>query len=206
MLTNIDNLVFDLGGVIFNINRDVCVHNLEKLGLKEAGRLLDLYVQSGDFLRLEQGSISAADFFDRLHQSTSHPVSNRELQDALCSFITELPINRLKALRTLKQKYRIYALSNTNPIMYHTVIDNMFRQEGLTINDYFDGILVSFQEHVCKPDHKIFTNLLERYNLDGNRTLFLDDSPHNCEAAESCGIKSLTVPPEKDFTELLHIS
>lgn len=203
MLTNIDNLVFDLGGVIFDIDRDRCVRNLENLGLREAGRLLDLYVQTGDFLQLEEGAISAADFFDRLQASASRPVSNRELQDALCSFITDLPAKRLEALRELRGKYRIYALSNTNPIMYNTIIDQLFRKEGFTINDYFDGILISFQERVCKPDHRIFRNLLDRYGLDGNRTLFFDDSQHNCDAAGECGIKSILVPAGKNFYELI---
>lgn len=99
MIENYDNIVFDLGGVIFNIDRDKCVSILEDLGLAGAARLLDLYCQSGDFLALEEGRISAGEFFDILRRDCAKPdVSDAELTDALCSFITSLPVHRLEAI------------------------------------------------------------------------------------------------------------
>lgn len=205
MIENYENLVFDLGGVVFTIDRDRCVDNLEKLGLAEAGRLLDLYCQAGDFLALEQGAISAGEFFDILRaQCNRKDVTDKELTEALCSFITGLPVERLAALRKLRAEgKKVYALSNTNPIMFHTVLDRLFRQEGLSALDYFDGMVLSFQEHVCKPHQQIFQILLRRYNLDGSKTLFLDDSETNCTAAREAGIDALLVPENADFIELL---
>ena len=205
MIENYDNIVFDLGGVIFNIDRDKCVSILEDLGLAGAARLLDLYCQSGDFLALEEGRISAGEFFDILRRDCAKPdVSDAELTDALCSFITSLPVHRLEALRKLRDTgKRVYALSNTNPIMYHTVIDRMFRVEGLSVLDYFDGMILSFQEKVCKPAPAIFEILLRRHSLEPEKPLFLDDSQKNCEAARRCGINALLVPEDTEFTELL---
>lgn len=204
MLTNIDNIVFDLGGVVVDIDRDRCVKSLRALGLDDAANLLNLYKQEGAFLDLEEGKITAADFFDYLRAKCNRKsVTDKELEQALCDFIIGLPPARLKALRELRKCKKVYALSNTNAIMFHSVIDRLFRQEGLCIHDYFDGIVVSFAEHACKPSRDLFNTLLQRYDLAGSRTLFLDDSQVNCDAAEACGIVSALVTPGTEFMDVI---
>ncbi len=207
MFKDIDNIVFDLGGVILDIDRDVCVASLERIGLPHAASLIDLYRQQGDFLALEQGQITAAKFFDNLRaQCVRENVVDSDFEDALCSFITGLPVGRLHALRKLREMgKRTFVLSNTNAIMYNSVIDRLFRQESLGINDYFDGIIASFAEKVCKPDPEIYRILLRRYSLDPARTLFIDDSQVNIDAAEKCGIKGLFLPENADFIEVLDL-
>lgn len=205
MLTNYDNVVFDLGGVILDINRDKCVEALEALGFSEADKMLDLYVQTGIFLALEDGSASAAEFYDELRKQCTKPgVSDADISEALSRFITGLPVARLQALRELRaQGKRIFSLSNTNPVMYPTRIAELFRAEGLQIDDYFDGQILSFREQVCKPAPGIFQRLLTRYKLDPARTLFLDDSAKNCEAAEEQGIVSVLIPEGAEFMDIL---
>ena len=207
MINSYDNVVFDFGGVIFDIDPGVCLEKLESIGLREAASLLDPYCQKGDFLALEQGEISAAEFFDRLRAGTPSPhPSDKEMEEALCSFIIRLPVRRLKALRYIRSTgKRLFALSNTNPIMYNNVIDKLFRQEGLAINDYFEGIVTSFAEKVCKPNPEIFQILLRRYRLDPSRTVFIDDSITNVRAAENCGIKGFHLPENTDFIEALNL-
>lgn len=207
MLTNIDNVVFDLGGVVLDINRNQCVDKLIKAGLPHAAKLIDLYRQEGDFLALEEGKITAAQYFDSLREQCTRPnVKDREFEEALYSFIIGLPIERLKAIRHLRKSgKRTFVLSNTNPIIYNSVIDDLFRQESLAIGDYFDGIVASFIEKVCKPDHEIFHILLRRYNLDPQRTLFIDDSQKNIDAAEACGIKGGYLPKNTDFIDFLNL-
>ena len=205
MLTNYDNVVFDLGGVILDINRDKCVEALEALGFSEADKMLDLYVQTGIFLALEDGSASAAEFYDELRKQCTKPgVSDADISEALSRFITGLPVARLQALRELRaQGKRIFSLSNTNPVMYPTRIAELFRAEGLQIDDYFDGQILSFREQVCKPAPGIFQRLLTRYKLDPAHTLFLDDSAKNCEAAEEQGIVSVLIPEGAEFMDIL---
>lgn len=207
MITTYTDIVFDLGGVILEIDRDRCVSRLNALGLEDAAELLDLYCQSGDFLKLEQGTLSAGGFFDSLRPKAAPGVTDAEITGAINDFITGLPINRLRALRKLREQgFRLYVLSNTNPIMYHDAIDRLFRQEGLCIRDYFDGEILSFQEKVCKPEAGIFEILLKRYHLDGEKTLFLDDSEANCEAARRCGMQAAHVAPGTEFMDILGIT
>lgn len=206
MLTKYTDIVFDLGGVVLDIDRDRCVRSLESLGLSDASEMLDLYRQSGEFLLLEEGNMSAAGFFDYLRDKCRKGVTDLEINDALCSFIVGLPLKRLKAFRWLRSRgKKLYVLSNTNPIMYNGIIDTLFRAEGLSIRDYFDGEIVSFQEKVCKPEPGIYEILKNRFALEGDATLFLDDSAVNCEAAESCGINAALVAPGVEFADILGI-
>lgn len=207
MLTKYSNIVFDLGGVLLDIDRDRCVNQLLDLGLKDAAQLLDLYCQSGDFLALEQGLMKAGEFFDILRSKSNPGTTDAMITEALCSFICNLPVHRLQALEQLRAEgKRLFVLSNTNPIMFHSVIDRLFRSQGRSINDYFDGVVVSFQEKLCKPSPDIFRLLLNRYSLDPAETLFIDDSAANCRAAEALGISTVMPDPQTEFSRLIGIS
>jgi 2-haloacid dehalogenase len=57
--------------------------------------------------------------------------------------------------------------------------------------EWFDGIVISGELKVTKPDPRIFRHLLERYGLDPAATVFIDDSIANVRAAEALGIVGL---------------
>ena len=194
-MDTIKNLLFDLGGVIMDIKRERCVEALTRLGVENADEMLGLYVQSGDFLRLENGSLSASEFRDSLRRQIKdgREVSDEEIDNALNAFLLGIPAHRLAALRQLRKGYKIYLLSNTNPIMFYSEIDRQFRQEGLTIGDYFDGQVVSFLAHSNKPDR----------GINPRETLFIDDSQHNLDAAAALGFATVLVPPGQEFEEIL---
>ena len=86
--------------------------------------------------------------------------------------------------------------------MYNSWIAHQFRQEGMSINDYFDGIVTSFQEGCCKPDPQIFRILIDRYSLNPGHTLYLDDGEANCRAAAACGLNAWHVTPDRPMTLL----
>lgn len=199
-LKQVQNIIFDLGGVVINLQRMAAVKALERLGLSGVDDLLGQYVQKPPFLDLETGSMTAGDFFDTLRTLCCDSaiggveVTDRQLTDAFNAFLVDLPAERLERLRELRMTgFRVFALSNTNPVMYNSWIADAFRKEGGTINDYFDGIVTSFQELTCKPDPVIFRTLLRRYGLNPTQTLMLDDSEANCRVAAECGMHALRV-------------
>ncbi len=190
--------MFDLGGVVIDLKRERAVEQLTALGLKGVDELLGQYVQKPPFLDLETGRITAGGFFDDLREKCAEGgnpgVTDRQLTEAFNAFLVDIPVERLERLRQLRMAgFGVYALSNTNPVMYNSWIANAFRQEGGNICDYFDGIVTSFQEMTCKPDPVIFETVLRRYGLPGNQTLMLDDSEKNCQAAAGCGMHALRV-------------
>lgn len=192
-LRGIRNIVFDLGGVVIDLARERAVEAYEKLGVSDANELLGLYRQEEPFLGLETGRITAQEFFD-LMRPICHGADDRTIAEAFIRFLVDIPLARLERLRQLRSKgYRLYVLSNTNPVMYNSWIAARFRAEGLEINDYFDGIVVSFQELTCKPDTRLFAKVLTRYGLKGEETLMLDDSEANCRGARDAGMRALKV-------------
>lgn len=191
---NIQNIIFDLGGVVIDLDRDRAVKALQALGLKEADEMLGLYGQQEPFLGLETGQLSTADFFDLMREKMNPGVTDSMITSAFNEFLVDLPVERLKMLRRMRMAgFRIFVLSNTNPVMFNTWIDRAFRQEGGTVNDYFDGVVASYEELMCKPDVELFRTVIRRYGLNPSETLMLDDSDKNCRAAAEAGTHAFRV-------------
>lgn len=203
-LKNIKNLIIDLGGVMINLDRDRCARRFETLGLKNADRMLGLYRQEEPFLSIETGRISTAAFYDEIRGIIGNSIPDKEIENAFDEFLIDLPVERLAALREArKADLRTFMLSNTNGIMYDGWIKNAFRTEGMHVGDYFDGIVTSFAEGVCKPDPQIFSTVLSRYNLKPEETLMLDDSEANCASAESLGMQSIRIIGDTDIISVI---
>lgn len=200
----IKNVVLDLGGVVIDLDRQRCIDAFKALGYNDIEAMLDLYVQSGPFFELETGTLSTAAFYDLMRPLCPAAKSDTDIQQAFNRFLVDLPVERLCAIRQARTAgLKMFALSNTNPVMYPTWIDEAFRQEGLAIGDYFHGIIASFQERCCKPSKEIFEILLRRYSLKGSETLFMDDSLANCQAARACGLQAVCITPERPMTREL---
>ena len=201
----IKNLLFDLGGVIIDINRDRCVKALTALGMEGAEEMLGLYVQSGEFMQLEDGKLSPEQFRDAIRNriKTNRTISDEEIDSALNQFLLGIPAHRLKSLRELRQKYRIYLLSNTNPIMFYSKIAESFRAEGFEMCDYFDGQVASFIAKCSKPGREIFEYAIKNLEIAPCETLFLDDSQKNLDTAQILGFKTALVAPGTEFADIL---
>lgn len=199
----IKNLLFDLGGVIMDIKRSRCVKAFEQLGMTDADSFLGEYSQKGPFLKLEEGIITPDEFRDEIRKLIPTTVSDNEIDNAFCQFLVGIPVHRLESLRKLRSDYRIYMLSNTNPIMWNSRIDEEFRQEGYDVNHYFDGIVTSFEAKSIKPNHKIFETVIKQCGINPDETLFFDDSQKNLDAAKKIGFHTALVSIGTEFTELL---
>lgn len=193
-MKGIKNVVIDLGGVMIDLDRDRCVRAFERLGLKGVDRMLGLYRQEEPFLSVETGRIPVSEFYDGLRSMTGRDVSDRDFELAFEEFLVALPVERLAALRAMRARgLRLYMISNTNSVMYDGWIKRAFMQEGMRVGDYFDGIVTSFAEGVCKPDPRLFETVLRRYGLEAAESLLLDDSEANCEAARRLGMEAIRI-------------
>lgn len=198
----IKNLLFDLGGVIVDIERQNCVDAFMKLGLENPDSFFGDYGQKGVFKAIEDGSVNIETFHNELHKVLPDTVTDYQIDNAFQKFITGIPVHRLEALRKLRcEGYGIYVLSNTNPIMWRGVLANEFGKEGLRREDYFDGIVTSFEAKALKPDRAIFDYAVELLGIDPAETLFLDDSADNAEAARALGFNAVVVEPGTEFID-----
>lgn len=200
----IKNLLFDLGGVIMDIRRENAVRALEDLGMADAGSFLGEYAQKGPFLMLENGSMLPAEFRDTIRRYIPHQVSDGEIDRAFCRFLIGIPEHRLDSLTALRKSgYRVYMLSNTNPIMWDSVIADEFRKQGHDMDYYFDGEVTSFAARSCKPDRRIFDTAVSRFGIRPEETLFLDDSQANIDAAKTLGFNAALVAPGSEFIDII---
>ncbi|MDE6487625.1 MAG: HAD family phosphatase [Muribaculaceae bacterium] len=200
---DIKNLLFDLGGVIMNIDRLRCVRSFERLGFADAGRYLGDYGQKGPFEALEAGAVTPAEFHAQLREIMGLQVSDDQIDRAFNSFLTGIPVERLRRLKELRKRYGIYLLSNTNAVMWDTRIASAFRVDGGERADYFDGIVTSFEAKALKPAPEVFDYACRTLGIRPEETIFLDDSAANVEGARAVGFGGLVVPPGREFYDVL---
>ena len=77
-----------------------------------------------------------------------------------------------------------YVLSNMEPETFPV------RQARFAFLDWFDGHVISGFEGMAKPDPEIFALVIERFGLQPDRTLFIDDNPVNIDAATAAGLRA----------------
>lgn len=197
------NLLFDLGGVIMNIDKECCVRSFERLGLPDAASYFGDYGQQGPFEGIEAGKIDAAEFHRQLRALIGPATTDGQIDRAFNAFLLGIPVRRLQWLRELRKRYKVYLLSNTNPVMWTSRIASSFRAEGREIADYFDGMVTSFDAKALKPEAEIFDYAERTLGIKPGETVFLDDSEANVEAARKLGFGALHVAPGREFMDIL---
>lgn len=194
----IKNIIFDLGGVLVKLDKDLCIKAFTKIGHPDFGRIINEYFQEGFFMDYEKGLISTEEFRDKVRENMETYASDLEIDKAMAAFLPELPIEKLNALKFYSKNYRIFLLSNTNPIAIETVRP-MFLKGGQQMSDYFEKMYLSFEMKCAKPDSVIFSMLLKDSGINPEETLFVDDSIANLEAASLFGIKTAHILQENDL-------
>jgi putative hydrolase of the HAD superfamily len=201
-------IIFDFGGVLINLNRQAAVDKLIALGVHDADALLNNYVQSGLFLDLESGKITADEFRAALRsQYQLAGITDEQIDEAFLAFLLDVPESKLQMLRQLKstarnaagESVRIVMLSNTNPIHFPYCIRKHFEYDGYKMSDYFDALYLSYEMKASKPDEEIFLKLLEAEQVKPCECLFLDDGPRNIETAERLGFQTHLVLFDDDL-------
>ena len=201
-LSNITTLIFDFGGVLIDLDRDRSVNHFKALGVENADALLNNYVQSGIFLQLEDGSITAQEFRDGIRKETGKELCDQDIDQAFLSFLISVPDEKMELLLQLKQQYRVVLLSNTNPIHFTWCQGAVFNYKGHNIHDFFDHCYLSYQMKSSKPEPEIFQKLLAEEGVSPEHCLLLDDGEQNCKTAQALGINTYLVKPHEDLRPL----
>jgi 2-haloacid dehalogenase len=111
---------------------------------------------------------------------------------------SDIPQN-VEVLRKLsKTEYHLYGLTNWSEETFPYALENY------DFFQLFDGkIVVSGTEKMIKPDPKIWHLLLERYHIQADESIFIDDNPKNIEMANSLGFHTIQVYPETNLEDEL---
>lgn len=198
----IKNIIFDLGGVLVNLNRQRCIDEFRILGLHHVEEFINPYQQSDIFMQYELGGISTAEFRDKIRKQSEKDITDDEIDNAWNSFLGKTPSWRLDTLIELKRHYNIYLLSNTNELHWKWCLKNVFDYNGYTEKDFFIHAFLSYELHKAKPGTGIFQTVLNETDILPGETFFIDDSPANCETAEVLGISTYTPTQGEDWRHL----
>lgn len=203
--SNISSLIFDFGGVLINLDLPKCIQNIKDLGIPEVEQYLSNFGQKEFFLKYENGQIDTTQFRNEIRNLSNKTLTDTQIDAAWCSFLCDIPIEKIELLIELRKKYRLYLLSNTNPLHIEVSAAGEFAKVGKTIHDFFDKCYLSYQMKMVKPNIDIFEALLADTNLKPEECLFLDDGQKNIEVASSLGIQTYLVSPEENLDFLLNI-
>lgn len=202
----IQNLVFDLGGVVITLDFEQAVRRFYDMGVKNIRTYLDPFAQSGIFGDLESGRISAEEFREQLSALAGCNLTPADCLHAWKGFVQSVPRCNLDTLVALRQKgFHLILLSNTNPYMMSWAMSPEFSGDGHALSDYFDACYLSYQCGIMKPDPAIFQLMLEKEQIKPSETLFLDDGLRNVEVAASLGIQTYQPREGEDWTERLRM-
>lgn len=185
---NIKNIVFDLGGVLIDLDFDRALKAFRKAGFENIEEQLQSFNREGVFMQYELGNISSEEFRSAIRKQAHVSLTDREIDDMWNLILLNIPHEKLKLMLELRGKYMVYLLSNTNQIHWDYTCNHAFTYHGFRVKDYFEETFLSFEMHLAKPDKAIFERMLQEANLLPEETFFIDDSEANCKAAEELGI------------------
>jgi putative hydrolase of the HAD superfamily len=184
------NIIFDLGGVLLDIDFKKTIDAFEKLGLQNFEEMFSQFKADELFEKLETGHISEADFYAAVKKRTALKITNEEIDNAWNALILRFRTESLEILEALANNYKLYLLSNTNSIHVKCFKQLFTIETGKPSFDaYFTKAWYSNEVGLRKPGAEIFEFVLREENLMATETLFIDDTFINIEAAKSLGFK-----------------
>ncbi|HEX5001617.1 MAG TPA: HAD family phosphatase [Bacteroidia bacterium] len=171
----INNIIFDLGGVIFKIDYDLTASAFKELGLQQFDSLYSKKKQDHFFDNFEKGKLSVEDFRKEVKAYLPESVTDTQIDMAWNAMLIGIPEGRTDWLKEIGKKYRIFLLSNTNYIH----INGFQPMVGPDFELLFEKVYYSCFLGMRKPDAEIFQLVIDENNLVAEETLFIDDSPQH---------------------------
>lgn len=202
MIENIKHIIFDLGGVLLNIDYQLTEDAFVALGVHDFSQRYTQAAQTDLFSDLETGKIDSAQFISTIQSWIPGPTSEQQITAAWNAMLLDFPLRRLQILQQLQLHYDTVLLSNTNEI--HEAVFNQRLRAVCGFNTlavFFDKVFYSHHIGRRKPDVSTFEYVLEQMGFDPAHTLFLDDSIQHIEGARKAGIRSVWLEPGMSIEE-----
>ena len=182
----IDTIIFDLGAVLIDWNP----HYMYRTLFTDEQEMKNFLatVCTPDWNEEQDAGRSLQEGTDLLvAQHPQHEDHIRAFYGRWEEMLGEAFHDTVEVFRRLKTsgKYKIYALTNWSAETFPIAL------ERYSFLGWFDGIVVSGTEKMRKPAPEFYQILLNRYQVDPQAALFIDDNYRNVLAAEKVGIKSI---------------
>ena len=191
MNAKIKNIIFDLGGVILDIDENVVYQELGKMGIN-----VSELPHSKEFMdimsKFDTGIYTAPTFRKKMKALLGlEKMTDQKFDSIWNAMLLDIPRERIEAIEQIRKHYKIFLMSNTNEIHYDLYVRDLQLRFGYNEFDaLFDKSYFSFAEHLEKPDPRFFELILDHQQLVPEETLFIDDTAANIKVAKSLGINT----------------
>jgi HAD superfamily hydrolase (TIGR01509 family) len=201
--TGIKHLIFDLGGVILNLDYQKTTQAFEALGLVDFPLMYSQASQNGLFDDYEKGLRSTPNFINALLDYLPTGTTANQVVAAWNAMILDFPPENLALLQRLKADYRLFLLSNTNDIHIQAVNRALQKVSAeKSLHPYFEKVYFSCEVHLRKPDAAIFELVCHENGLEMSETLFIDDSEQHIIGARALGLHTHFLTKATRITDL----
>lgn len=204
-LKGVEAIVFDLGGVIIDLDFQRSVDQFAALSGKSEEVIRQGVFESGLLHRYEKGLYTDAQFLADIQNIFEFKGDTSSIEEAFLALLLHIPPARIALIQELSKKYRVFILSNTSAIHYREVNAILKRDTGHAhLDDLFEKVFLSFELGLLKPHQEIYAAVLEQAQLKAAHTLFLDDNADNLKGAAALGIRTALVSTEHSILTLFN--
>lgn len=187
--SNINSIIFDLGGVIINLSPAKTYQAFSEMSGLPISQVEEMARTKQEFSLYETGHLTDEDFRSFLRSSLALSVDDEALDQAWNAMLLDIPQQRLQTLLRLKTKYKTFLLSNTNAIHLKAFNKILMEVSGqVNFEQYFEKDYYSHEMGLRKPDPTIFEYVIREQRLHPAETIFLDDSSINLTGAAQAGL------------------
>jgi len=209
----IHNIIFDFGNVLLDLDVTAFERKMKNLLAENFATVKEKLLRERIFELYETGGLNTEEFVAKIcdvAESVAHlqgvlPCSEEQVIAAWNSMLIGMPRHRFDLLLQLRQRYKVFLLSNINDLHERWIADYVLREHGLTDYEslHFDGVYFSHLIRLRKPDQEAFEYVLADAEILPEETVFFDDLPENVEAASRVGIQGVWHEPGTEIEERL---
>ena len=192
-----------MGGVIVEVHRDEAIRQFKAIGVVDADRLIDVSNHSGLFLAFENGDIDSEEFHHQLSAHAGMDIPMEAVVKAWKSIISRPPQYKMDYILNLRKKYKLYLLTNNNPILIDWARTGDFTDAGLPLTHYFDKLYISYEMKCTKPGRLIYEKLIDDSGINPSETLFIEDGLRNINTARELGFQIYQAQNGEDWREAI---
>lgn len=188
----ISAIIFDLGGVLLNLDFNKTFDLFEKMGVPDFPAYFQQSHSNPLFAELEKGEVTPDAFYNAFRAATGIQATYSEIETAWNAMLLDFRLESMKYLQLLQGQYRLFLLSNTNQIhleAFRMTYHQTFGNHGF--EDHFEKAWYSHELGHRKPHPSCYTHVLDLAGLHAAETLFIDDTFKNIEGAKAVGLQTL---------------
>ena len=195
-------ILFDFGNVILEFSYDLTFKKWAELTTFDYNFFRTHFKFDNKLVEYEKGNISTQEYFNHITKLLDISWNFEIFETGWNNIYVGIDSQMASLLKRLKQKYKLYLLTNTNEL--HA---NCWKKKYPDILINFDGIFCSHELHSHKPEPKIYKDVLKRIEIDPKYVLFVDDNKENILGAKQVGIDGiLAISTEQIINDLKELS